>query len=145
MADDDLTKLAHDLSKAPLEAWVGIKQAVEISARNIKEIWTENLGGRVNEGSRFKWMGGSVDYDLNVTGSSLAREALGIGNGGTGFQADIGPNLAKRQGAMAGWWEEGQHNVPALHPGYDAMKKEEPRFEFWIGVAVDEALRKSGL
>ncbi|MGC5078464.1 hypothetical protein [Agrococcus sp. DT81.2] len=145
MADSDLTKLAHDLSNAPVEAWDGIKKAVGDSALAIKDTWAENLGGKVNEGSAFKWIGGSIDYDLNVTGASLAREALGIGGGGTGYQAEIGPNLARRQGAMAGWWEEGMRNIPALHPGYDAMKKEEPRFEFWVGVAVDEALRKSGL
>lgn len=145
MADSDLTKLAHDLSRAPLDAWPLIHQAVEVSAREIKDIWNDNLGGATNPASRFKHIGRSVDYDIAVSGASLARNALGIGGGGTGVEAEIGPNLAKQQGAMAGWFEEGMHNVPALHPGYDAMKKQEPRFEFELGVAVDTAMRKAGL
>lgn len=145
MADDDLTRLAHDLSRAPTEAWPGIHKAVEVSAREIKDVWNENLGGAHNPYSRMKHIGKSVDYDIAVQGASLARNALGVGGGGTGVEAEIGPNLARAQGAMAGWWETGEAGLPALHPGYDAMKKQEPRFEFEIGVAVDEALRKAGL
>lgn len=145
MADDDLSKLATDLSRVSAETWPFVHKALERTARHVKDDWNENLGGAKNPHSRFKHVGRSVDYDIAVQGASLLREALGIGGGGTGIQAEIGPNLARQQGTMAGWFEEGMRNIPALHPGYDAMKKNEGDYVNGLAEAVADGLKKAGL
>lgn len=141
---DDLNQLAADLSRAPLEAWGPLSQALEVSARHIKDDWNENLGGQANAGSAFRHIGRSVDYTVAVSGASLARAALGQ-SGGTGLQAEIGPNLARQQASMAGWFEEGMRNIPALHPGHAALNKNEQDFVDGVAKAVDEGLKKAGL
>lgn len=141
---DDLSQLAKDLSQAPRDAWPLVAKALGVTALKIKNDWSENLGGSRNAGSAFRHIGRTVDYDITAMGGSLVASALS-GGGGTGLQAEIGPNLAKKQGAMAGWFEEGQSNIPALHPGYDAMKKNEGDFEDGLRIAVDQALRKANL
>ena len=142
---DDLSKLAADLSGAPANAWVGIGKALGVTAKKIKEDWAENLGGSRNDGSAFRHVGRSVDYDVYSMGGSLVAAALAGNRMGTGLVAEIGPNLARTQGAMAGWFEEGQANIPALHPGFDAMKKNEADFEAGLAIAVEQALKKVGL
>lgn len=140
---DDLNRLAADLSRAPLEAWGPLSQAIEVTARHVKDDWNENLGGR-SAGGSFAHIGRSVDYTVAMSGASLARAALGQG-GGTGLEAEIGPNLGRQQGGMAGWFEEGMRNIPALHPGHDALKKNERDFVDNIAKAVDAGLKKAGL
>ena len=142
---DDLILLAADLSRAPREAWPFIGKALEVTARGVKDDWNQNLGGSRNSGSAFKHIGRSVDYTLGVSGSSLARFALSGSAGGEGLVAEIGPNLGRLQGAMAGWFEEGQSNIPALHAGEAAMKANEADFERGIAKAVDDGLRRVGL
>lgn len=141
---DDLSHLAADLSAAPREAWPFIGKAVEVTARGIKDDWAENLGGSRNQGSAFRHVGRSVDYTVGLSGASLVRSALGQ-SGGTAVEAEIGPNLARSQGAMAGWFEEGQSNIPALHPGEKAMRDNEADFERGLARAVEDGLRKAGL
>lgn len=141
---DDLNRLAADLQAAPREAWPFIGKAVEVTARNVKDDWAENLGGVNNAGSSFRHVGGSVDYSITVAGANAAVSAL-MGGGGTGIEAEIGPNLGRRQGAFAGWFEEGQANIPALHPGQAALKANEADFERGLAMAVEDGLRKAGL
>jgi hypothetical protein len=130
---DDLSQLAADLSAAPREAWPLIGKALGVTALKVKKDWAENLGGTNNRGSAFKRVGAAVDYDVRV---------LGVG---TGLEAEIGPNLARPQGSFAGWFEEGQANIPALHAGYSAMKANEGDFEQGLAIAVEQALKKVGL
>lgn len=141
---DDLNRLAADLAVAPREAWPFIGKAVEVAARNVKDDWAEGLGGARNSGSAFKHVGGSVDYSISVAGANAAMSAL-MGGGGTGIEAEIGPNLGRPQGAFAGWFEEGQANIPALHPGQAALKANEADFERGLARAVEDGLRKAGL
>ena len=141
---DDLTRLAADLSQAPRQAWPYIRKSIEVTARHIKNDWNNNLGGRSNSGSAFKHVGRTVDYTIGASNFSLARSALGLG-AATGIEAEIGPNLGRAQGAMAGWFEEGMHNIPALHPGYDAMKRNEADFEHGLAEAVEDGLREVDL
>jgi hypothetical protein len=143
VADDDLNRLAADLSRAPDEAWPFVAKAVEVSARHVKDDWNENLGGKSSD-SYFEHIGRSVDYTVAAAGASLVRTALGQA-GGTGIQAEIGPNLGRLQGGFAGWFEEGMRNIPALHPGHDALKKNEGDFVDGLAKAVDDGLRKAGL
>lgn len=139
---DDLTQLAADLSAAPREAWPFIGKAVEVTARNVKDDWAENFGRR--SGSAFKRVGESVDYDVRLLGASALMSAA-LGGGGTGLEAEIGPNLARAQGAFAGWFEEGQANIPALHPGEKALRDNEDDFERGLMLAVEDGLKRAGL
>ena len=144
MADiDDLRQLAVDLSAAPREAWVGIGKAVEGSSLDIKKDWNKRLGAATS-GPSFQHIEGTVDYDISVGGSSLGMQALTGGTGGSRIESEIGPNLGRVQGAFAGWFEEGQANIPALHPGRDALKAEEPHFEYWLADAVARGLKDAG-
>lgn len=135
---DDLNQLAADLSQAPKDAWPLIAKALGVTALKIKQDWSENLGGSRNSGSAFKHIGRTVDYDVT------AAKSLSVA-GGSALEAEIGPNLAKKQGAMAGWFEEGQANIPALHPGYDAMKKNEGDFVTGLARAVEDGMKDAGL
>lgn len=134
MADDDLMKLAADLSKAPAEAWPFVAKALEVTARNVKDSWNDGLGGR-SSGGRLKHVGRSVDYDVT---------AAGLG-GSSRLEAEIGPNLGRAQGSMAGWFEKGMRNIPATHPGQSALKANEDDFERGLLRAVDDGLRRVGL
>lgn len=142
---EDMNRLCADLEASPRETWPFVARALGRTAERIKDRWAENLGGVSNPGSAFKHVGRSIDYDLGVSGVSLAQEALGIRGGGRGLEAEIGPNLAKPQGTFAGWFEEGQANIPALHPGQEALRANEADFEAGIAAAIDDGLRKAGL
>lgn len=145
MADvNDLNRLAIDLAAAPKEAWEGIGKAVEGSSLDIKKDWNQRLSAATS-GPSFQHIGGTVDYTMSVGGASLAMYAISGGMGGSRIESEIGPNLGRSQGAFAGWFEEGQANIPALHPGAESLKAEEPNFEFWVADAVEKALRKAGL
>lgn len=135
----ELDQLTARLGDVPRNAWPRIYQAVEVNARNIKDDWAENLGGVDNPASAFKHIGRSVDYDMGVAGGLLAA-AAGVASG---VEAVIGPNLAKRQGAMANWFEEGMRNIPALHAGNDALRKNEADLINGLQLAAQQALRES--
>lgn len=139
---DDLNRLAADLQAAPREAWAFIGKATEVTARNVKDRWAENVDQ--GSASAFKHVDESIDYDMRVLGANAALSAI-TGGGGTGIEAEIGPNLGRRQGAFAGWFEEGQANIPALHPGQAALKANEDDFERGLTRAVEDGLRKAGL
>lgn len=125
---DELRQLAADMSHAPADAGPFIEKALEVTARGVKDTWNDNLGGR-SAGGSFRHVGRSVDYDMQVGASSL--------------EAEIGPNLARTQGAMAGWFEEGMRNIPAAHAGYGAMKANEADFVQGMEKALADGLAKS--
>lgn len=135
----ELDQLTARLGDVPRNAWPLIHKAVEVNARNIKDAWAENLGGKSNPGSAFKHIGSSVDYDMGVAGGMLSA-AAGVASG---VEAVIGPNLARRQGAMAGWFEEGMRNIPALHAGNDALRRNEADLVRGLELAAEQALRES--
>lgn len=142
---DDLNRLSRDIEGAPKATWPLLGKALATTALRVKESWAENLGGRGNQGSSFRHVAGSVDFDLGVAGASLVQAALGSSGGGTGLEAEIGPNLRRKQGAMAGWFEEGMRNIPAVHAGHAAMKANEGDFEEGIQKALDQGLKAVGL
>ena len=116
-----------------------LRSAFEVSARHIKDDWNEALGP-----SRPYWrhIGRSVDYDVTVNGRESAFSALGYVST---IEAEIGPNLDRLQGAMAGWEEEGTAARPARHHGAKALKKYEADIENGIALAAVDALLDAGL
>jgi hypothetical protein len=133
----ELNQLTAALSDVPRNAWPRIYQAVEVNARNIKDAWAENLGGTDNRASAFRHIGRSVDYDMGAAGGLIAA-AAGVAHG---IEAVIGPNLGKRQGAMANWFETGMRNIPALHAGADALRRNEQDLIDGLMQAATDALK----
>lgn len=111
-----------------------IRSAFEVSSRHIKDDWNKALGP-----ARPFWrhVNKSVDYDITVNGRESAFAAMGYVSS---IEAEIGPNLARLQGAMAGWEEEGTANRPARQHGAKALKKYESDLEDGIALAAVDAI-----
>lgn len=127
---DDLNALARDLGDIPKATAPFVRKAVEISARNIKDlIKNEYSGARALPGASR-----SISYDLK--GSTGAR--LG------GISAEIGPSLGG-QGSIVGLVDEGAPRTPGRKRLPKALNQESPGFEQGIQKAIDDGLRAAGL
>lgn len=124
MPDDfhEVMELVRDLTDVPAEANKRIKQAVEFTAVEIKRDWQQGA-----EASGLGNYSRSIDYDLKFPGNAI--------------EAEIGPNLAKRQGRF-GFVEEGGDDVRSApqHAGRDAMEANEPDFDRGLEIAITNAL-----
>lgn len=127
---DDLNSLARDLGEVPKATAPFVRKAVEISARNIKDlIRDEYSGARALPGASR-----SISYDLR--GSTGAR--LG------GISAEIGPELGG-QGSIVGLVDEGAPRTPGRKRIPKALNDEAPGFEQGIQRAIDDGLKAAGL
>lgn len=106
MADDfhEIFELADDISDAPARTRPFARKAVEVTARHVKDGW--------QAGARRTGLGGyaaAVDYDVKMGTSST-------------IEAEIGPNLGKKQGAL-GLVEDAPGGVRSApqHAGRDAL------------------------
>lgn len=134
---DELMELAADLGRVPPAMVREAQKSVEVTARKIKDDWNANLGS--DSGNRLRHTGRSVDYDMSTGIGALA--AIG-GLGGVSIEAEIGPNLGRTQGAMAGWYESGAvDGVPATKPGDGALKANVADFYNGLEIAAVNALK----
>jgi hypothetical protein len=93
---DDLNALARDLGEIPKATAPFVRKAVEVSARNIKDlIRDEYSGARALPGASR-----SISYDKGSTGARLG-----------GISAEIGPELGG-QGSIVGLVDEGAPRTP---------------------------------
>lgn len=121
----EVTALAADLSKAAAIAPVKVRQAVEVTARRVKDDWREPLNG-----SEYLPAGAAaVTYELK--GSA--------GVGGSAISAEIGPEL-RGQGPLVGMLEYGTPNTGARGYGAEALRRNQDDFERGILKAVEDAL-----
>jgi len=118
----EVTKLAADLSAAPLKALPKIRTAVEITARHIKDDWRADWAGSATVPAGAS----AITYDMKV-------------GGGTEIGAEIGPEL-RGQGPIVGMLEYGTPNTGARGFGAAALKKNEPDFEKGVGLATEGVL-----
>lgn len=127
---DDLNALARDLGEIPKATAPFVRKAVEISARNIKDlIRDEYSGARALPGASR-----SISYDLKgSTGSRLG-----------GISAEIGPELGG-QGSVVGLVDEGAPRTPGRKRIPKALNDEAPGFEQGIQRAIDDGLKAAGL
>lgn len=127
---DDLNALARDLGEIPKATAPFVRKAVEVSARNIKDlIRNEYSGARQLPGAAR-----SISYDLHgSTGSRLG----GIG-------AEIGPELGG-QGSIVGLVDEGAPRTPGRKRIPKALNDEAPGFEKGIELAIEDGLKAAGL
>lgn len=134
---DELMQLAADLGRVPPAMVRETQKAIEVTARNIKDDWNANIGR--DSGHRLRHTSYSVDYDMNTGMGGLA--AFG-GFTGVSIEAEIGPNLGRRQGAMAGWFETGNvTGVPETQPGDTALKANVADFYNGLEIAAVNALK----
>lgn len=127
---DDLNALARDLGEIPKATAPFVRKAVEISARNIKDlIRDEYSGARALPGASR-----SISYDIQ--GSTGAR--LG------GISAEIGPELGG-QGSVVGLVDEGAPRTPGRKRIPKALQNEAPGFTRGIEQAIEDGLKAAGL
>lgn len=121
---DDLNALARDLGEIPKATAPFVRKAVEVSARNIKDlIRNEYTGARQLPGAA-----ASISYDKL--------------DGGLG--ADIGPELGG-QGSIVGLVDEGAPRTPGRKRIPKALNDEAPGFEKGIELAIEDGLKAAGL
>lgn len=127
MAEDDLFSLARDLADSPRNVAPLVKKAVQVTARNIKDDWSENAdrNGLANYAK-------SIDYDI------IESEH--------GVRAEIGPNHRRRQGRF-GLVEEAPGDVKSApqHAGRDALEKNQDDFDAGLAAALWDAAGGKGL
>ena len=129
----ELAQLANDLGKVSPRVVSNARKAVEVTARNIKDSWNQNLGG--DAGNSLRHTSRSVDYDMTFASTTMF-------GGLSSIEAEIGPDLGRVQGAMAGWFESGNvDGVPGTKPGESALKSNEADFLKGLEIAAADAVR----
>ncbi|MEV8269149.1 hypothetical protein AB0P19_02305 [Microbacterium oleivorans] len=135
MADIDasaLHKLAADLGEVPRRSSKNFRQAIEVTARHVRDTARENATGMAHAPA-FPY---SITYDITGSGST--------GTGST-LDAEIGPDKARTQGALGNLIEFGSINNPPQGIMHGALQQNEADFERGIDRAVDDALKAIGL
>lgn len=135
----ELDKLAADLESAAKNIGPKLVQAIETSARNIKDDWKEQASGMAHA-PRFPH---SITYDIGAN-HSLLRNVFG-GGGANEIIAQIGPDKDRPQGALGNLIEFGSINNPPMGLGHGALNREEAGFQRGLEQAVDEAMKEADL
>jgi len=123
-----LERLTADLGALVAENVRPFRQAVEITARHVKDEWRDRL-----KGSEYVPGGpGTVTYDIAVT-----RD---------GIEAEIGPELGRKQASIVGILETGTPSNPSGRGfGVRALADNVEDFERGISKAIDDTLNGKGL
>lgn len=159
MADFDFSELnvlAADLGEVAAKSGKPFRQAVEVSARKVKDAARGKVGGR----KHFKQAASAIDYEMKGF----------QGFGATVIQAEVGYNKDRPTGRLGNLVEFGAPNAPAmmnvkrggkwvtvpvpgggkrpLPPGgelQDALHETEDDFQKGIEMALDAAMKEAGL
>lgn len=140
---DDLRKLSRDLGKVPEASGKPLAAALHRTSIGVKDSWNQRLGEESVHG-HMKWIGSTVNYDIESSFVGGAAAAV-FGRGQSRLESEIGPDLARKQGSFAGWFEEGAAGVPATHAGAEAAAEWADDFERGVDAAIDDALGGVGL
>lgn len=119
---DEILKLSADLGNAGRDSMPGIRKAVEVTARHVKDDWAK--GAKRTGLSSYA---AAVDYDMEYENGSIG--------------ASIGPNMGKRQGRF-GFMEDGGSGVRSApqHAGRKAAKGNEADFIKGLEDAIGDIL-----
>lgn len=118
----DLQELSADLGRAGFRAAQNVRQAVEVTARNVKDEARSLAGGLAHA----PYYPQSITYDIHV---GLQQTS-----------ADIGPDKGGPQGALGNILEYGtSKNAPIPHLG-PALKANEADFIEGLSRAVGDVL-----
>lgn len=121
----EVTALAADLSNAAKIAPVKVRQAVEVTARHVKDDWREPLNGSES------LPGGASTVTYEIKGAA--------GVGGSAISAEIGPEL-RGQGPLVGMLEYGTPTTGPRGYGAEALRRNEDDFEKGIRMATEDLL-----
>jgi len=92
----DLTQLAGDLAASGSGIVPALLDVLGDEAQALQKLWRANA--RASAGPHGKWYPSSIDYEVRLGEGSL--------------YAEIGPNIAKRQGGMGRGFEYGSIRQP---------------------------------
>lgn len=106
-----LTEFIVELDKATSRALPEATAVVVKGALNIKRDWARRWSGLKHA----PMVGRAVSYDVTTTIGAIS--------------AEIGPDKAKRQGALGNLIEYGSVNNPPIPGGSPALDAEAPKFE----------------
>lgn len=125
----DIQTLAADLGNAPRDAGKRIRQATEISARNVKDKWAEKLTGE----NGLPHAPRSITYDL------IAQP----GDEQSTISAEIGPETGRLQAPIVVVMEFGApgNNTPPRGYGAGALYETVDDYEKGLTMAVAEPLK----
>jgi hypothetical protein len=123
----EINTLTADLTKAPVEVLPKIRQALEVTARHIKDDASTDWKGSSTVPAGFA----AITYDIHGAASALL--------GKSAMSAEIGPEL-RGQGPLVGMLEYGTPNTGPRGFLAAALKKNEPDFEKGIGLATEGVL-----
>lgn len=135
----DFSKLSADIGKAPSTSGKTLRQAIEVTARNVRDTAREKASG-LDHAPAFPY---SITYDIGAN-HSLLRETFG-GGGADTLTAEIGPDKNRTQGALGNLLEYGSVNNPPRGIMHGALQENEADFERGIDKAIDDALKGVGL
>lgn len=125
---DELQGLAADMTSAPWRARPFVRKALEVTARNIKDAWSDNASVDKPQGF-VKAYPVAIDYDMQ--------------DGITSITAEIGPS-PKRPGGTAGFLEDGTVTRGPQHAGRDALEANEQDFLDGLAKAAADAILRKG-
>lgn len=117
----EVPELSADLRDAGSKIAPFARQAVEVTARNVKDSARKHTSGS----KRFGPLPASIDYDMK--------------GGADHVEADIGFNK-RGQGHMGHWWEYGSRNFPARAPLATSLHEAQDDFVRGITKAAEDAL-----
>lgn len=127
----ELNELARDLGDVPKNSGERLRQAQEVTARNIKDTWSGKL-----EGSRqLPGLPRAVDYDQ---GSAITRQ-------GGEITTEIGFDKGRRQGPLGNISEFGTPRTPGRGFGAASLAENSGDYEKGIAQAIDDSLKELGL
>lgn len=128
----ELDKLAADLGEVPKRSSRNLRQAIEVTARHVRDTARQNASGMAHAPA-FPY---SITYDITGSGDS--------GTGST-LDAEIGPDKDRPQGALGNLIEYGSVRNPPQGIMHGALQSNEADFERGIDLAVADALKGVGL
>lgn len=128
----ELDKLSADLGEVPARTGKTLRQAIEVTARHVRDTARENATGMAHAPA-FPY---SITYDIEGSGSRAT---------GSRLEAEIGPDKGRAQGALGNLIEYGSVNNAPQGILHGALQANEADFERGIDRAIDDALKGVGL
>lgn len=127
----EIDKLYADLGAGADDAGKELRQAVEISARHVKDDWRQN----VSSSRRFPGLKSAVSYDVHAK----------AGIDGSSITAEVGYDHGKPQGVLGHIAEYGNSGSAPRSDGQAALESNVEDFVKGIGKAADDAAKRHNL
>lgn len=127
----EMFELARDLGAVPKNSGERLRQAQEVTSRNIKETWSGKLAGS----ERLARLPFAVTYDQ---GSAIKRD-------GGEITSEIGFDKGRVQGPLGTISEFGTPRTPGRGFGAAALSENADDYDKGIQKAIDDSLKELGL